>query len=98
MSDRRAAKYKAVVAEVNAILYNEWAPIGFIGLLPEDEYETYATRVVSMLASGAEQEEIASYLARTAASITGSPIPVVAVLPVARKLIGFREAARAIAL
>jgi len=98
VSDPSVAKYKAVVADVNAILYNEWAPIGCVGLLPDDEYEAYATRVVSMLVSGAGHDEIADYLAKAAASITGNPLPVTSVLPVARKLVGFRDAARTIAL
>ena len=32
--------YDDLVAKVNRVLYDEWAPIGFVGALPGDEYET----------------------------------------------------------
>ncbi len=98
MSDPRAEKFKAAVAAVNEVLYNEWAPIGFIGGLPQDEYESYAIRVVSMLASGADEAELAAYLARTGAAISGNEMSIENCLSVAKHLSGFREGARAIAL
>jgi hypothetical protein len=98
VAGRRARKYKAIVADVNEVLYCEWAPLGFVGLLPKDEYEPYAVRVVSMLASGANVDELASYLATTAASVSGNLVSVASVEPVARRLVAFREAACATAL
>lgn len=98
MSDTRPQKFKAVVAAVNDVLYTDWAPIGFTGLLPKDEYESYAIRVVSLLASGAEDDEIAEYLARMAAAVGGKRLTVASVASVAQKIAAFREAARSIAL
>jgi hypothetical protein len=96
VSSPRVRRYKKVVANVNELLYREWAPIGFVGLLPKDEYEEYAVRVVSLLAAGGGSDEIAAYLANTAASVGGHLVSVSSVLPVATKLLSFREAARAI--
>ena len=59
--------YDDLVAKVNRVLYDEWAPIGFVGALPGDEYETYAVRVVSMLARGASEDDLAKYLTSIAA-------------------------------
>src|ERR1043165_1136042 len=98
MSDLHAKKFKAVVADVNEVLHSDWAPIGFVGLLPKDEYESYAIRVVSLLASGATDDEIANYLATTAGSVSGTQLSIDATASVARKIGAFREAARAIAL
>lgn len=98
MADPRTRRFKTIVAEVNDVLYTDWAPIGCAGLLPKDEYEPYAIRVVSLLASVAEDVEIANYLATTAASVGGKLLSVDSVVPVVRKIGRFREAARAIAL
>jgi hypothetical protein len=98
MSDRRVQKFREVLCEVNDLLYEEWAPIGLVGSLPRDEYETYAMRVVSMLADGASEIEIARYLVRTAEAITGQPASGENSESVAKQLIEFREAARGIAL
>ena len=98
MTDPRTSKFRAVLKSVNEVLYNEWAPIGFVGGLPKDEYESYAMHVISLLSSGATEAELASYLALTGESILGTPIAVESVQGVARRLIEFREDARAIAL
>lgn len=98
MTDQRTAKVKALLKSVNEVLYNEWAPIGFVGELPKDEYQSYAMRVISLLSSGATEAELASYLATTGESILGTPVTVESVQTVAHRLTEFREAARSIAL
>jgi hypothetical protein len=98
VADLRVQRFKTIVSEINEVLYNEWAPIGFIGLLPKDEYERYAVRVVSLLASGAGDDEIAKYLATTTVSVGGNLVSLSSIMPVAQKLVSFRQAARAIAL
>ncbi|MEP6634619.1 MAG: hypothetical protein ABJA62_10480 [Luteimonas sp.] len=96
MSKPRTDGFKTVVAAVNDVLYNDWDPIGFAGALPLDEYQSYATRVVSMLASGADRDELATYLAHTSLGVTGTVTPVASVMHVAERLLDFREAARAL--
>ena len=73
MNDPRIERYKAALAKVNAVLYESWAPIGFVGGLPRDEYETYAVRCLSLLASGAEEKDIAAYLVSAGAGLADDP-------------------------
>lgn len=68
MSDPRTTPFKLALARVNELLNDEWAPIGGA---PSDEYESYAVRVLSMLASGSNELEIAEYLAGIGASLAG---------------------------
>jgi len=89
-------QFKSVLTEVNDLLYNEWAPIGFVGALPRDEYESYAIRIISMLAAGTNEAEIANYLATTGSSITGNPSSPQSVISVAHKLALFSESVQAI--
>lgn len=55
-----------MIPELDAIkrlLLNEWDPIGVAGISEAvDEYDSYAMRVFTMLASGATAETIAEYL------------------------------------
>jgi len=94
MSDPRYKKYKAVKAEVNEVLYNDWAPIGFVGALPKDEYETYAVRVVSMLASGASELEIEKHLLHVESKIIGLDENPECARKVAGTLVSFGEKVR----
>lgn len=64
------------MAQVNEILYEDWAPIGFVGLLPKDEYEQYAARVASLLLDRCTEERLASYLSEAEAAVVGSAAPV----------------------
>ncbi|MGE0333595.1 MAG: hypothetical protein AB7P37_23205 [Ramlibacter sp.] len=73
MSDPRIDRYKTALAKVNAVLYESWVPIGFVGGLPQDEYEAYAVRCLSLLASGAEEKDIAAYLVSAAAGLADDP-------------------------
>lgn len=98
MSNPRNEKFKEVVAAVNEVLYNEWAPMDFIGGLPKDEYESYAVRVVSMLAAGVCEDQLAAYLANTGSEISGHAFAQSCCQPVAQRLICFSKAAHEIAL
>lgn len=53
------------------LLRDEWDPIGMMPHLPVDEYDTYASRVFSMLSAGASPKEVADYL--SASEMTGTP-------------------------
>ncbi len=97
MSDPRTEKYKAVSGHINEILYEDWAPIGVAGL-PHDEYESYVSGVISLLASGANESEVAGYLCRTGEAITGYAYPQEQSLSVAKKLMSYKEAVNAIPL
>ena len=98
MTDPHVKKLKAVVAEVNDVLYNDWAPTGIVEGTPHDEYETYAMRVVSLLASGANEAALAAYLASAEKSIRGVQGEIGSVLPIAKRLITFQDAARSASL
>ena len=93
MAHPRVKKVQAVVAAVNDVLYNDWAPVGVVEGTPLDEYESYAMRIVSLLASGADEIALATYLASAEESIGGAPGTMESVLPVAKKLVAFRDAA-----
>ena len=73
MSDPRIDRYKTALAKVNAVLYEVWAPIGLVGALPRDEYESYAVRCLSLLASGAQEAEVAAYLVAAGAGLANDP-------------------------
>jgi hypothetical protein len=45
---------------INHVLHSEWDPIG-CGV-PEDEYESYAGPLATLLLKGAPDEEVAAYL------------------------------------
>ena len=53
------------VSRVNAILYEEWDPIGVKGLAPNDEYRSYAKRIVEMLDQGGDREDVLQFLDRS---------------------------------
>lgn len=89
-------RFESVLAAVNEVLYNDWAPIAFVGALPRDEYESYAIRVISLLASGAKEPDIANYLATIGASITGDALSPSSVMSVAQKLAAFSNDVQAI--
>jgi endonuclease YncB( thermonuclease family) len=73
VSDPRIDRYNAALAKVNAVLYEVWTPIGFVGGLPRDEYETYAVRCLSLLVSGAGEQELAAYLVSAGAALAVDP-------------------------
>ena len=50
-------------AAISAILYEDWAPLGWMGLLPDDEYDSYIDDVYALLLGGASCAELAKHLA-----------------------------------
>jgi hypothetical protein len=48
--------------KISRLLWEEWDPIGVNGIAPDDEYDSYALRVFSMLSEGKRETEIAQYL------------------------------------
>ncbi len=58
--------------QVQAILHNDWDPIGGV---PLDEYDSYAWPVLKLLMASAPPAEIADYLRRTANETIGCPVP-----------------------
>ena len=69
--DRRRLRF-AIRAAAEA-LRKDWDPIGHgkIDVLPQDEYDSYAPRVVSLIESGASDEAIADYLAELESDVIG---------------------------
>lgn len=54
------------IRAVTALLRSDWDPIGHgaIAHLPEDEYESYAPQIVSMIRESQDDAAIAAYLAQ----------------------------------
>jgi hypothetical protein len=50
--------------ELRDLLYDEWDPIGLMGLAEDsrDEYEAYAGQIVRRLRAGSSEEELAALL------------------------------------
>jgi hypothetical protein len=86
-ADPRTKRYKKLMGEVNQILYNDWAPIGFKGYLPKDEYEPYAARIVSLLSKACTEDQLVALLSQTEAGSTARPTSTRKVRAVARKLL-----------
>jgi hypothetical protein len=86
-ADARTKRYKKLLAEVNEVLYNDWAPIGFKAHLPKDEYEPYAARIVSLLSKACSEDQLTALLSRTEAGLTARPTSTRKVRAVARKLL-----------
>lgn len=95
MSNLYTEKHQDMIAGMNKILYEDWAPIWFSGL-PDDEYASYVPRIISLLASGVSERELADYLARTAQGITGSIYSKERSLPVAKKLMSLQSSVNTI--
>jgi hypothetical protein len=87
MSATGTKRYKKLLAEVNAVLYNDWVPIGFKGYLPKDEYEPYAARIVRLLTRSCSEADLVEVLSRTEAGLTAKPACVAKARAVARKLL-----------
>ena len=85
------------MSAVNRVLYDDWAPIGFVGGLPQDEYEGYAVRIVAMLVAGAGEAEIVDYLRSLQAGLGVEGTGPQVLARVAVRLVGFRAQALAIA-
>lgn len=77
MSDPQIDRYNTLLTKVNAVLYEVWAPIGFVGGLPRDEYERYAMRCLSLLSDGVQENELAAYLVSAGAGLSDDPASLV---------------------
>lgn len=60
-----------MLQEIRRILWEEWDPIGVNGIAPDDEYDSYAFRVFSMLSEEADVQSVADYLRWAAAENMG---------------------------
>jgi hypothetical protein len=85
-ADARTKRYKKLLAEVNAVLYDDWAPIGFKGYLPKDEYEPDAARIVSLLTRSCSEGDIVQLLSTSEAGLNAKPTSVAKARAIARKL------------
>ena len=47
---------------LKTLLWEEWDPIGVRGLGPDDEYDSYAMRILVMLNEGKSEQDVAAYL------------------------------------
>ena len=56
---------------IRRILWEEWDPIGVNDIAPDDEYDSYASRVYAMIGEGCGEAEIAEYLRWAAAENMG---------------------------
>ena len=81
--DRQSHKH--ALKRINAILRQDWNPIGFP--VPGDEYESYAPPILRLLLNGADQTALTAWLFVTAADTIGSPISRAHAASVAQKLL-----------
>jgi hypothetical protein len=71
---------------IRQILYHDWNPIGFAGLLPEDEYDSYIGPVYRILAGTRSEAELIALLRWTESETIGvSPASDEQLRSVARK-------------
>jgi hypothetical protein len=78
--------YRSQLDAASRAMYEFWHPLGDAES-PSDEYATYAGRVVSMLAAGADDVEIADYLGEVEQSAMGlAPAGERNLLDVARRI------------
>ena len=71
--DEREGRGREVQDRIGRILYQDWAPLGFIDDLPTDEYDGYIVGVYRLLASGASCEQVAEHLAEVERTAFGYP-------------------------
>jgi hypothetical protein len=87
MSNRpSSSSYRSQVDAASGAMRQVWHPIGDAEV-PGDEYAPYAARVVSLLAGGADDVEIADYLGEVEQSAMGlAPAGPRDLLDVARRI------------
>lgn len=64
-----SSRSRAVSREIRLVerwLYEHWDPIGVKGDAPDDEYASYAPRILSLLMDGAGAQSLAHHLDETA--------------------------------
>lgn len=67
-------KYKdqiTLLMEINQVLRDDWNPIGFSDVLPQDEYLNYAMEILKYLNQKASKEFITYYLEHICNNIIG---------------------------
>jgi hypothetical protein len=62
MADPRDKRAAEIQDSIRQILYHDWNPIGFAGLLPEDEYDSYIGPVYRILAGSRSEAELIDFL------------------------------------
>ena len=73
---------------IRQILRHDWNPIGFAGVLPKDEYDSYIAPVYRILAGSRSEQELIECLFRLERDTIGTPCESAEQLrPVARKLL-----------
>lgn len=66
------SELKRQFATVQAILWEDWDPIGGV---PRDEYDSYVWPVIDLLRKGAPRSDVEKYLVWAADENMGSPVP-----------------------
>ena len=66
-----AKRYQTYHHAVRRALRQEWNPIGFDELLPDDEYDSYVPQVCKLLIQRRPMEEVFDYLWRTQTETMG---------------------------
>lgn len=73
--------------ELRQLLNEQWAPIGFKGALPDDEYDSYHAAVVQLLREGASTQRLAEHLADVEQTQIGSERTPQELLPVGEEFV-----------
>lgn len=60
MAMRWGHRERRLMKEVRLVLLNDWNPIGFT--VPDDEYDSYAPRVLGLLLAGADRDRLTEHL------------------------------------
>jgi hypothetical protein len=58
MTDSREKRAVEIQDSIRQILYYDWSPIGFVDLLPKDEYDSYIAPVYRILAGSRSKDEL----------------------------------------
>lgn len=85
MTQPHRQSHKHALKRINAILRQDWNPIGFP--VPDDEYDSYAPPILRLLLADADETALTAWLFVTAADTLGSPISREHAARVAQKLL-----------
>lgn len=56
----------ALLEAIKRVLWVDWDPIGVNGIASDDEYDSYAFRILAMIEAGQDEAEVGAYLERVA--------------------------------
>jgi hypothetical protein len=88
MTDSRGKRAAEIQESIRRILRHDWNPIGFVDLLPEDEYDSYIAPVYRILASSRSEQDLIECLFPLESDIIGTSCASAEQLrPVARRLL-----------